>query len=121
MESESNIPEIGLDADNMYRDEVFSDLKVGAVRRFVPVTRDGEIDEGRAVIYQGQTNLTSPGGQIPLQFELNVDSLAAAIDAFPKAAQAEGRRVVEEMEKMRREQAGSGGASDKGGSRIQMP
>lgn len=117
MAEQPSLPEIKLAADEMYRDEVFSDLKVGSVRRFTPVTPDGETDGKRDVIYHGQTSLQSPAGPIPLNFELNAKSLPEAMDAFPKAAQAEAERVMKEIEEMQRQQqAGQGG-----GGRIQMP
>src|SRR5699024_2962661 len=48
-----SMPEIKLDADNMYREETFSDLKVGSVRRLIPVTADGSDDSSRSVRYEG--------------------------------------------------------------------
>lgn len=118
MAEQPTLPEIELDAENMYRDEVFSDLKIGSVRRFTPVTPDGEVDAKRDVIYHGQTSLQSPAGPIPLNFELDAKSLPDAMKAFPKAAKAEAERVMKEIEAMQREQqAGQGG----GGGRIQMP
>lgn len=119
MAAAPDIPEIGLHTDQMYREDVFSDLKVGSVRRFTPVSADGEPDPDRAVIYHGQTTLNTPGGQLPMSFDLQADTLAGAIDAFPKAAQAEGQRVIEEMQELQRQQA-AGGPGGNGG-RIQMP
>ncbi len=123
-----NIPEIELTTDDMYRDEVFSDLRVGSVRRFTPVTPEGETDDKRAVIYHGQTSLQSPAGPMPLNFELDAKNLPDAMKAFPKAAQAEAERVMKEIEEMQRQQqaqqggAGGGGGGGGGeGSRIQMP
>jgi len=116
-----NLPEIALKADDMYRDEVFSDLRVGSVRRFTPVTSEGEKDDSRKVIYHGQTSLQSPAGPIPLNFELEAKSLNEAIEAFPKAAQAEAERVMKEIEEMQRQQQAQQGGGDGGGGRIQMP
>lgn len=117
MAEQPTIPEIELDAENIYRDEVFSDLKVGSVRRFTPVTPDGEVDAERDVIYHGQTSLQSPAGPIPLNFELTAKSLSDAMKAFPKAAKGEAERVLREIEEMQRQQQASQG----GGGRIQMP
>lgn len=122
MADEANIPKIELASGEMYRDEVFSDLRVGSVRRFTPVTDDGETDDNRAVIYHGQTSLQSPAGPIPLNFELEAKSLSEAMQAFSAAAQAEASRVMKEIEEMQRQQqaqqSGQGGQED--GGRIQM-
>lgn len=127
--ADSNMPDIRMDADNLYRDEVFTDLKVGSVRRMTPVTPDGEVDPGRETIYHGQTSLQSPAGQIPLNFELKGNSLSEAVAAFSEAAQAEAERMMQELEELQRQQqAQQGGQSGQGGqqggrdgdSRIQL-
>lgn len=122
--ADENLPKIELAADKMYRDEVFSDLRVGSVRRFTPVTAEGEKDDSRPVIYHGQTSLQSPAGPIPLNFELEAKSLSEATQAFSAAAQVEAERVMKEIEEMQRQQqanqgGGSGGADE--GGRIQIP
>lgn len=126
MANEQSIPEIELATDDMYRDEVFSDLRVGSVRRFTPVTPEGENDDSRPVIYHGQTSLQSPAGPIPLNFELDAKTLPEAMQAFPKAAQEEAGRVMKEIEEMQRQQqasqGGQGGQDGQGGGgRIQIP
>ena len=122
-----NMPEIKLDADNMYREENFSDLKVGSIRRLVPVTANGEADDSRAVRYEGQASLMTPAGNLPLSFELEVDNLADAIAQFPDAVNAAAERTIEELKELQRQQSqqiqmpgqgGFGGAG--GGGRIQF-
>lgn len=125
------MPEIKLDADNMYREESFTDLKVGQIRRLVPVTASGEDDTSRDVQYEGQASLMTPAGSLPLSFELEVDNLADAIEQFPNAVNDAAEKAIDELKEMQRQQSqqiqvpgqgsfggGSGGAS--GGGRIQI-
>src|SRR5699024_7633848 len=70
-----NMPEIKLDTDNMYREETYTDLKVGSIRRMIPVTAEGDDDSSRSVRYEGQASLMTPAGNLPLSFELEVDNL----------------------------------------------
>ncbi|MBR9814455.1 hypothetical protein GYB61_11440 [bacterium] len=116
MAATDDLPDIVLDGDNLYREEQVSDLKTGAIRRLIPVGRDGSDDSDRATRYLGQASLMTQAGALPLNFELEADSLQAAIDAFPAAAKQALQEAIEEMERMRREQAsnimvpGQGGA-----------
>ena len=88
----------------------------------MPVTVDGADDPSRPTIYEGQASLMTQGGQLPLHFGIEADSLVAALAAFPAAANKALQEMVEEMERMRRDQAssivvpGQGG----GGGRIQL-
>jgi len=122
-----SMPEIKFDADNMYREETFSDLKVGSIRRLIPVTADGSADDSRSVRYEGQASLMTPAGNLPLSFELEADNLAAAIAAFPDAVNAAAQRTFDELKELQRQQSqkiqvpgqgGFGGAS--GGGQIQF-
>ena len=49
MANEPNLPDIELDAQGLYREEVFTDRKAGTLRRLVPVTVDGD-DPARDVL-----------------------------------------------------------------------
>lgn len=111
MSAENEMPEIKMDADNLYREESFSDLRVGSIRRLVPVTADGEDDSNRSVRYEGQTSLMTPAGSLPLHFELEVDSLSAAIEQFPQAVKEAADRAINELREMQRQS----------GSKIQVP
>lgn len=108
MADQQQLPEIDLDRDTLYREENISDGKSGAIRRMVPVTPDGADDESRAVRFEGNTTLMTPAGQLPINFQLNAESLAQALDEFPDAAKAEIERTMEELQEMRRQQQGSG-------------
>jgi len=124
-----NMPEIKLDTDNMYREETYTDLKVGSIRRMIPVTAEGDDDSSRSVRYEGQASLMTPAGNLPLSFELEVDNLADAIAQFPDAVNAAAERAIDELKELQRQQSqqiqvpgqgGGLGGSGQGGGRIQL-
>ena len=97
-------------------------------------TAKEEPDDSRPVIYQGQAAMMTPAGQLPLNFEIEADSLAAAADAFADQVQEEARRVIEELRDLQRKQelsspilqpgdprmGGMGGGGMGGGGKIQL-
>jgi hypothetical protein len=133
--AEDRIPEPELDANGLYREDLFTDLKVGSIRRLVPVTADGSTDAARPVLYVGQASLLTPMGTLPLSFEIEAASLEDALRKYPAAGKAAIERTVQELQEMRREAASQlivpqGGASalqnqpgliGGGGSRIRRP
>lgn len=127
--TEQALPEIRLDVASLYQEEVFTDRTAGTIRRLTPVTAEGAPDPARPVLYSGQTQLLTPGGVLPLGFEIEAASLAEAIERFPLAVRAALEQAIEEAREMRREQssrivvpeAGGGlGGLGGGGGRIKM-
>lgn len=122
MAGEDQIPEIRLDADNLYREETISDGQNGSVRRMIPVTSDGVDDASRSVRFEGNTTLMTPAGNLPINFELEVESLSEALEQFPEVAKGAIERTMEELQEMRRQQQGSGlyvpGQGGQGGGGI---
>ncbi len=92
---------------DLYQEEVFTDRKVGSIRRLTPVDTDGGTDSSRRVLYVGQAQLLTAMGPVPLTFEIPADSLREAIDKFPEAAQKAVDHTVDELEQLRREAASS--------------
>jgi hypothetical protein len=103
--ADPNLPEIKFDPASLYREEVFTDRTAGTIRRLVPVTTTGEPDASRPTLYSGQTQLLTPGGVLPLGFEMEVESLQAAIEQFPLAVRDALEQAIEEAREMRREQS----------------
>ncbi len=125
---EPGLPEIKLETESLYREEVFTDRRAGTVRRMTPVLPDGSADASRPVIYMGQTQLMTPGGGLPLRFGIEAPDLAAAIERFPEAVRRALEEAIEEAQQMRREAASrivvpEGGAAlgQSLGSKIKMP
>ncbi|MDZ7840171.1 MAG: hypothetical protein U5R46_05005 [Gammaproteobacteria bacterium] len=110
-----------MQADELYREEVITDRRVGSIRRLTPVTKDGSDDASRAVLYVGQAQLMTPMGTIPLSFELEAGSLDEAVDKFPEAAEEAVERTAKELEEMRREAASSLYVPGSGGQGGGMP
>lgn len=117
-------------ADDLYREEAFTDRQVGSIRRLIPVKADGTPDDRRAVGYIGQTQILTPVGALPLTFEIEAASLEEAVRNFGGAAQQAAERAIEELRQMRREAASSlvlpdagrgGGGFPPGGGKIQFP
>ena len=122
--SNEQLPEIKLDTENLYQEDVFTDNKVGTLRRMTPITVEGEVDTKRSVMFIGQAQMMTPGGALPLNFGIEADSLADALAKFTVEAQACLERTLEELREMQRQQAsqivmpGQGGGM---GGGIQMP
>ena len=122
--------EAQMSADALYREDIFTDQRVGTIRRMTPVRSDGGDDPSRPLIFVGQATVMTPMGSLPLSFELPASSLAEAVSQFGPAAQHAIEDAARELQEMRRQAASSivipeGGAASlkgmggKGG--IQIP
>jgi hypothetical protein len=99
--------EIQMDTNNLYREEVFTDNAVGTLRRLVPVTADGEVDNSRATQYVGSTQVLTNAGPLPLSFEIEAGTLTEAAAAFGEAAKDAFEKTMEELRELQRQQASS--------------
>jgi hypothetical protein len=99
--------EIHMDADNLYREDVFTDNAVGTLRRMVPVDANGELDPSREVQYIGSTQVLTNAGPLPLSFEIEAGSLAEAAAAFGDAAKDAFEKTMHELRELQRQQASS--------------
>lgn len=121
MSQMDNSPEITMDATALTREETFTDSRVGTIRKMTPVTLDGELDSTRPVQFVGSTQIMTPGGALPLSFEIETETLEGAVAGFGDAAKLAVERTMEELKEMQRQQASSivmpGGENNK----IQMP
>ena len=57
-----------MDANEIYREDIFTDRKVGTIRRLTPVTADGSTDAARPVLFVGQAQVMTPMGALPISF-----------------------------------------------------
>jgi hypothetical protein len=113
---EQNDTEMNMDASNLYREDTFTDRKVGTIRRLTPVTANGADDTSREIVYSGETQIMTPGGALPLNFEIAAADLSEASEKFGAEAQVALERTVKQIEEMRREQASSIIVPGQGGS-----
>ncbi len=95
--------QLTMDSKALYREETFTDRRVGTIQRLTPVTADGNRDNDRPVRYIGQTQVMSPAGALPIHFELEVDSLSEALEQFPAAAEKTVVETIEEIKRLQRE------------------
>jgi hypothetical protein len=97
------IADFSINAQNLFREETFTDLAGGAIRRMVPVTADGETDTARAAMYFGSLQIMTPQGPLPVQARLEANNLQEALTDFPGTMSQAVDALVEELEKMKRE------------------
>jgi hypothetical protein len=97
----------GMDATQIYREDTFTDRKVGTIRRMTPVMADGSVDATRPVLYVGQAQVMTPMGALPISFELESATLDGAIEKFGAAAAEAVQQTMHELQELRREQASS--------------
>jgi hypothetical protein len=100
-----DMKEIAVDPDNLYREEIFTDLKIATIRRLVPITAEGTADPRRKTMFVGQTNLMTPAGPLPIQAKIEAETLSEAIRKFPEETKKAIERVVNEVREMEREEA----------------
>jgi hypothetical protein len=110
-----------MDANQVYREDTFTDRKVGTIRRLTPVTADGGADTTRPVIFVGQAQVMTPMGAVPISFELEAATLDAAVEKFGAAAEQGVRQTMQELQELRREQASSLVIPDAGGASLPNP
>lgn len=97
--------EIEVDRKNLYREEIYTDLKVATLRRLTPVKPDGSDDPSRPVLFVGQTTLLSQAGPVPVQCPIEATTLEDAMDRFPAAVNDAIERMIEEAREIQREEA----------------
>ena len=118
---------------DLWLEEIFTDRRVGTIRRMTPVDGNGARDPAREVQYIGETQVMSQLGALPINFVLEAKSLEEAARLFGAAAKAAIERTVRELQELRRQQASSivvpqgglppmgPGGMGGGGGKIQMP
>src|SRR5678815_2638270 len=92
---------------SLYLEEIFTDRRIGTIRRLTPVKGDGERDQARAVLYVGETQVLTPAGALPIGFEIGAGSLEEAAEKFGQLAKEAIERTVKELQEMRRQAASS--------------
>jgi hypothetical protein len=125
--------EIKMDAASLYREEIYTDRKIGTIRAMVPVTPMGATDGSRPVVYSGEAQIMTQMGPLPITFDIEAKSLAEAVEGYAEAAKVAVERTVRELQDLRRQAAsglvlpGQSGAAGfppgglGGGGKIQLP
>ena len=100
-ENIENMLDFKLDRSNLYLEETFTDLKVGIVKRFIPVTPDGTLDKSRKAIFVGHTSIETPHGPFPIQGEIQAKELSQAFKRFPEAMEEMMKLLADEVKKLK--------------------
>ena len=123
-----------MDPADLWREDVYTDRRVGTIRVMTPVTRDGATDPARAVGYVGQAQIMTTGGMLPITFEIEATSLGDAAAKFGAAAKVALEETVRELQELRRQAASQivipepgaasqilgGGGGPRSGGKIQL-
>ncbi len=129
---DERIIEPEMNPQDLWLEEVFTDRRVGTIRRMTPVKGDGGRDAAREVTWIGETQVMTQVGTLPINFVLEAKTLEEAAQKFGPAAKAAIERAVKELQELRRQQASSivvpqgglpplGPGGPGGGGKIQMP
>ncbi len=124
--------DITMDTASLYREEIYTDRRVGTIRALVPVDGNGATDSARAMVFVGEAQIMTQMGPLPVSFEIEAKSLGEAVAGYADAAKVAIERTVRELQEMRRQAAsglvlpgqGGGGFAPGGlggGGKIQMP
>lgn len=122
--------EARFDAASLYREDSYTDRRVGQIRVLTPVKPDGTPDTARSTLFIGQISVMTPMGTLPISFEIDAPDLAQALERFGDGAKVAMEETMRELQQLRREAASQivipepgavpppGGG---GGGRIRMP
>jgi len=124
--------EMTMDAASLYREEIYTDRKAGTLRVLQPVKSDGSPDTLRKTVYQGEAQLMTNMGPLPISFDIDAATLADAIAGYAEATKAGIERAMREIQEMRRQASSSivlppagatlgPGVGLGGGGKIQIP
>ena len=119
-DEQNNQFDFKVDRSNLYREESFTDLKVGSIKHLIPVKSDGSEDKARKPIFVGQSNIVTPQGPLPIQGVIQATALQQAIKKFPEAMEVAMERLVDEAKKYQ-EQKEQDSQIQKPDSRIIVP
>jgi hypothetical protein len=131
LEQDARMKDPTMDPAALYREEIFTDRKVGTIRCLHPVMVDGSPDPARKTIYSGEAQMLTAVGTLPLTFDIEADSLREAVDKYAAFATEAVERTMRELQDLRRQAsssivipergAGFGPGGLGGGGKLQIP
>lgn len=96
-----------MDANSLYREEIYTDRATGTLRVLVPVRTDGTTDATRPTLFVGEAQILTNMGPLPISFEVEAQTLAQAVDRYAEAAKNGVERAVRELQELRRQASSS--------------
>jgi hypothetical protein len=104
-EEQQSLENIKIDGDNLWKEENFTDLKVGSIRKLTPIKIDGTEDDSRKPTFSATTNIMTPGGALPISGEIEAANLEEAVEKFSDAINAAVKQLQDDMIRYQQEQA----------------
>ena len=132
-QKEERMAEPEMSATDLWLEEIYTDRRIGTLRKLTPVKGDGKPDPERETQWIGETQVMSAIGTLPITFPLEAKSLEEAARKFGPAAKQAIERAVKELQELRRQAASSivipqgglppmgPGGGMPGGGKIQLP
>jgi hypothetical protein len=114
--TENKAPEPKMDAASLYREDIFTDRKVGTIRQMTPVKSDGSPDTSRKTLYIGEAQIMTTVGALPLNFEIEAASLTDAVAQYGASVKQAFEQAMQEIQEMRRQQSSSIVIPERGGN-----
>jgi len=130
---DTRMADAAMDETSLYREEIYTDRKIGTLRVLSPVKADGTPDTLRRTVYQGEAQLMTNVGPLPISFDIDANGLADAVAKYAESTKAGIERAMRELQEMRRQQSSSivlpppgatlapPGGLPGGGGKIQLP
>ena len=125
------VDQLQMNIEELYREETYTDLRMGTLRHLVPVKIDGTVDDTRTARFTGEASILTQAGPVPVNAAIEANTLQEAIEAFPAAIQGGVEKLMEEVREMQRRESsrivvpgrgpGAGGAPGAGGGKIELP
>jgi hypothetical protein len=79
---EERMMEPDMNPADLWIEEVYTDRRIGTLRKLTPVKGDGERDDSRDVQWVGETQVLSQIGTLPITFPLEAKTLEEAAKKF---------------------------------------
>ena len=105
MADNNQIEDIRFNGKNLWKEENYTDLEVGTIKKLVPINIDGTEDTNRKPTFTAATNIMTPNGALPLTGEINAENLKEAIENFSESINNALNKLQDEMMKMQQDQA----------------
>jgi hypothetical protein len=103
-----------MDASALYREEIFTDRRVGTIHQLTPVHPDGTADLARRMVFVGEAQLLTSAGPLPISFEIEAQTLQEAVAGYAAAAREGFERAVQDLQELRRQASSSIVLPDRG-------
>jgi len=104
-ETSNPLADMKMDVENLHREEIYTDLRIGTIRKLVPVKTDGTDDETRTPKFTGEASILTQAGPVPVNSPIEANTLEEAVAAFPAAIQQGVERLMEEVREMQRKES----------------